>query len=119
MSRHFSALPLNEQSIEPRAPLEFRSAACHSLADLLDKGSALDIPGWETSAVKSPDNENKSCSAAHNGLVIRTHSTSSTSSASTDWSFFGPSELTVTRALISCPSRGSVIVSPYPGIGRP
>src|SRR5437763_6240651 len=71
MSRHFSALPLNEQSIEPRAPPEFRSAACHPLADLLDKGSALDIPGWETSAVKSPDNENKSCSAAHNGLVIR------------------------------------------------
>src|SRR5947209_13104968 len=78
MSRHFSALPLTEQSIEPHVPLEFRSAACHSLADLLDKGSALDIPGWETSAVKSPDfavkspdNENKSCSAAHNGLVIR------------------------------------------------
>src|SRR5438270_2896163 len=74
MSRHFSALPLNEQSIEPHVPLEFRSAACHSLADLLDKGSALDIPGWETSAVKSPDNEDKSCSVDHNGLVIRPHS---------------------------------------------
>jgi hypothetical protein len=29
--------------IDPRVPLEFRSAACHSLADLLDKSSALDI----------------------------------------------------------------------------
>src|ERR1700732_1804080 len=119
MSRHFPALPLDEQSIDPRVPLEFRSAACHSLADLLDKGSALDIPGGETSAVISPDNENKSRSAAHNGLVTRPHSTSSTSSGSTDWPISGFSELTVTRALITCPSTGSVIVSPQPGIDRP
>src|SRR5260370_30891208 len=118
MSRHFSVLPMNSR-LSPALHLSSDSRLATVWRVLLDKGSALDIPGGETSAVTSPDDENKFSLRAHNGRVTRPHSTSSTSSASTDWSFSGLSELTVTRALISCPSTGSVIVSPDPGLGRP
>src|SRR5438270_8206273 len=111
MSRHFPTLPLlplNQQSIEARVP----SSSDPRLATLsrvcADVGNGAPKHGVPEPLASSSSSTSRCTSAVH-----APHSTSSTSSASTDWSFFGLSELTVTRALISCPSSGSVIVSPY------